>query len=415
MRSARRFIALLVLVPLTMIGCQFTGPLDEGPGGATEGTGAIRPLRGKLVSTARMPLTTELAAVLNADAREEIVAEGLILTIEGISSKELPLRGRWVVIGNQTLKTDANGIFSLDVVPSGATTGQVFKQLDDATPESTFPTSALVREPGTPPLFRIPFVFKGPIGLNPGEQLPFNLTPTVFVGSAQVPPFNPAACAECALQPPCLTSDPSQPCCLDTDGALAARCAAKLGVTPASAAATPGDCVRARLFQYIGSTSWGFVFNDPRRPCVNEGPGVDCFTNHGFRNCQNVVADDVTAGFDFTEGEKTRVIPAGSGTVTIGVHNNGWDNVTLVRLLPEGTGGTLSFTPAGGVAQTGQTVRLSHVDRNARRHVPDLTLIYTPPATDPGGGKNADVIEVLGDTTRVTLTAFLRAPPTPRR
>lgn len=415
MRGARRLIALLVLVPIAMIGCQFTGALDEGPGGATEGTGAIRPLRGKLVSTARMPLTTSFAAVLNADAREEIAAEGLSLTPEGVGSRELPLRGRWVVIGNLTLKTDADGLFSLDVIPTGATTGQVFKQLDDATPESTFPTSALVREPGTPPLFRVPFVYKGPIGLNPGEQPPFVLTPTTTLGTPANPPFAPTACAECALVPGCLTSDPSRACCLDTDGALAARCAGKLGVVPATTALSADECVKARLFQFIGSTAWGFVFNDPRRPCVNEGPGVDCFGNHGFRNCQSVVADDITAGWDFTEGDKTRVIPAGSGTVTIGVHNNGWDHTTLVRILPDGTGGTLTFTPASGAAQTGTTVRLSHADRVNARHVPDLTLIYTPPATDPGASKIADVIEVLGDTTRVTLTAFLRAPPTPRR
>ena len=419
MRGARRLVALLVLVPLAMIGCQFSGALDSGAGGATQGTGAILPLRGQVVSTVRMPLTTDLSAVLNSDARDEVAAEGLTLAADGILSKELPLRGRWIVIGTTIAKTDANGVFSIDFLPAGAAAVQVFKQLDDAQAEATFPASALVRQPATPPLLRIPFVYKGPIGMQPGEQPPFarKLAPKP-AGLSAVQPFAAASCTECALEPPCSTGDTARACCLDTDGSLAQRCTGKLGVQPLAHPAGPlvsaDDCVKARKFQFIGSTCWGFVFNDARRPCVNEGPGADCFTNHGFRNCQHVVPDELTAGFDFTEGDKTRVTPAGSDPVTIGVHSNGWDRFTLVRLTPGGAGGTLAFTPATGSAQTGTVLKLPHTDATAKRFVPDLTFTYTPPATDSGGTTVGDTIELLADTARVTLTAQLRPPPTKR-
>jgi probable HAF family extracellular repeat protein len=398
--------ALLVLLfCAALVGCSHGG--TNSPSGSIPGASSYA---GRVTAVVNLQMPATVLNSLTPAERAKLQANSVLVTAQGLSTPSRGIAGRWVQVGNQRAMTDPNGNFTIAVLPPGVTTGQIFRQFSDATPETTFPLSNLVPAGQTPPPTQIIYNLAAPGDMNPPGRAASRRS------RDSGGPAGGTASDGCQLRSACPMGDNSVSCCLDYDG---------LGDgLPRQRTTDSTFCfVRAHL-NFLRSTCYLWSFDGLTREgtvCGNEsayrsegatGPG--CWSNHKYRNCQNLKQGDITltpATVSVTCGQ----------TVTLHIHNNSPANETLLQFKEAEAGKMLALASdsrSAGLNITGFLVSLNylglafqinHYNDSPGKHFEDVDVVYTAPATLPAGqpqavyhlSAQADGVDVV---TTITIT-----------
>jgi len=386
--------------------------------------GLAGPLAGRIVLAKTIEFPTpawpEVAAnaALLQDAGFSVAMDG-----SSITGPPQPAGGWLVVLGSQRARTDANGVFRLDVPSGSPVEGQLYHPSNADMPMARF----LLTELGTPSVpgqLDVELATKGRCGMNVNPA-----ADSVQCGGARSAPHtaHDHGLAERAvlnpdpdLYPPKITGDlgtypnpdpaAEQVACLDYDGYIQTG--------------ERGDSSLMGAISYPGSTCYvqvelGCCDNEAatiRRRIANlfdeeRFPVLSCFPNHRGRYCQQITKGDIAArakSVTARASERGDIYVTPTEKPTVDVHNNGCYGETHVTVRENAVGGVL-------VAPGFDGVTLPHDDGSA--YFVDRQLQYWPPFECPADPEAVDIFdfEVDGAVTTLAFHCVQECPPPPGR
>lgn len=375
-----------------------------GCGGGGNGGGGTRSgeFVGRLTSVVNWKMPDEVFAGLTPKTRAALLTKGITIdnNTKTMTSKELPLAGHWVKIGDRYCMTDKEGIFTVEGnVPSGS--APVVSQIGSTDAEGLVQLSSLVPKGQTPTPVRISLSYSDS-----------HLSRAILTASGRAQGPDGCSVKEGCL-PPGHPDGNKKACCLNYDGPEGD------GTPRMGSEGYTTECRSKALDNFINSTNFAWIFSKGSRPCRDEEKiGLEkdeqCWFNHRYRNCQNIVEGDVNAP------AKIRV-PLG-GRVTFTVRNNTESNATWFTWKEKNVPGAIELEK--GVPSEHATLDafsaayiLQNFSIARKEHYENVTLAYKAPEQLPGGKATATyhlsteaggykrIIEiVVGDVDHVELT-----------
>lgn len=385
------------------------------------------------------------------ELREQLEAEGLLVLGDGalVASVRTPAAGWTAVLGSQSVLVDIDGSFAFQE-PVDASEG-VFLHPSDRTITFPFTTAQLgvAKQAGDPTV--LPLFFKGPCGMNPGQDSE-ELCGEVSRSTAPALPQAAETRQQTAvpkelpgLRPTLHPFNDGRQIVVDEVlGTKPSPTASNLGTCPIADGPLPnplflpyvqyflstcdvyvvaGACPNENLLSDIESrdlfillkgTPAGLipftpeVLLPPALPAYNT---ISCLHNHKNRNCSLVNVGDV--GYKLptgtivqpdgaTEGESTLDLTV-SETPEIIVHNNGAFGITKILKIKNEIGGTLS---GEGIPEDSTIQEIHHYRpvnvQPAAAYLANQTIKFTPP---PGAQPNQeDVYRFIVDDRSVKVT-----------
>lgn len=312
---------------------------------------------GRLAFTIAWILPSEIYSKVSLNNRQELAALGISFNDQehALQSPTNAAAGEWIALGDQRVMADSNGNFQIDV-PAGVTNGFALRAASERSTqaEASFNVNQLALPGQTPVPILLRYVREGMPNMN-----------------SSLPPASISSAADKICGDVCSRIGNLSPCCLDYDGFVNDGCRYFTGAYE-------------RLIRYFGSTCWRFTSS---LRCANEltsqsfipffrGPG--CFVNHKYRNCQNIVENDLLI-------VASKVTVACGESIALHVRNNTWANETVLALR------SATLKAPGRLA--GQRLNLSmwapfvllHYDDNLKKHVEDSVIQYIAPTREEMG------------------------------
>lgn len=339
---------------------------------------------GKLTSVVNWKIPEETFAGLSPARRAALQQKGITIddTAQAIQSPELPLAGHWVKVGDRYCMTDSQGIFKVEgAVPTGGS-APVYSQVGNTSAEGEVPMASLVPEGQTPSTVRLLFNYDRPV--------------TASVGRAAAPDGCPV---KGACQPGAPNGNKAA-CCLDYNGEDGD------GLPRLRVSSAGKECRSKATDNYFMSTCFLWTFTKGSRPCLNEedydgNRDESCWKTHRYRNCQNMVEDDLNAPAKV-------VVPLG-GRVTIPIRNNTTANATVMFWQEAGVPGKIEKEPGapsvnGKLEVLNNGIVTQNYSESLQEHYEDFVLAYVAPESLPDNKKTAvyHLISSAGGVVKVT-------------
>lgn len=364
---------------------------------------ATRPYVGRLMLDSSVAFPDGFTASLSAADRAALANQGIIIDeVRGeLVFARAPLPGRWMKIGEDFYKTDADGYFSVPDVPRDVATVLMYRQILDAREEEAFAldSAGFAATRADAPVYVQSLQLASPAPMNPEPQVPSH-------AHGAFPPLSDGCPSRCDARKPSFVSN-SAGCCQDyngPDGDMLAR----LRDT------NSGPCFVRAYLNFVHSTCADWSFGPLGTACSNEAafcgvlknqpPWCDpnlnakppfCYDNHRYRNCQNMNENDFSVS-------PTAVTVRRGGSVPIHIRNNTSANETSLRLSPDI--GLLAVSTRGvpALVRLASWRVLRHYNDAARKHYEDVDLVYVAP---PANTTCSSKCECKSGSTTVTITA----------